>query len=216
LTTERQSSVRETHHGVAVPAALGTIDFHGDSHMTPRTILILALRILAFWCLVGAVTNLSSAAVVLFTYGAALLSGRPSGFGSNYYPGYSIVITFVQPVLLLAVAAILGFCAPGIASFYYRADEPPGVRTAEVTLAAVYRIVIQGLGVVTCLRAVSPLANALAWWGTSTGFLPSNPRGLVTILEATLYIIVGVALIGFAGALARWATISRSKPARGE
>lgn len=184
--------------------------------MSPRTILILALRILAFWCLVGAVTGISSAAVILFQVAATFLAGRgPSGLGSNYYTNYGVAIYFVQPVLLLAVAAILGFCAPGIASLYYRAEEPPGTQTSGLTLAAVYRIVIQGLGVFTWLRALTPIANAIAFWGTSGAFYQLGPRGFVFVFETILYIVVGSLLVAFAGTLARWATTSRRRGGTG-
>jgi hypothetical protein len=178
--------------------------------MTPRTILILALRILAFWCLIGAVTGISSAAVITYQYAAMFLAGQGAPpLRSNYYSNYGVAIYFVQPVLLLVVAAILGLCAPGIASFYYRKDEPAGVQTSSLTLAAVYRIVIQGLGVVTCLRAVAPIAQFIVWWGQWGGARSLGLHELPVIAEAFLFVVAGGLLIVFAGTLARWATMSR-------
>jgi hypothetical protein len=189
--------------------------------MTPRTILILALRILGFWCLVIAVSGISYAVAIAWQYFVAFASGRgpPPGLRSSYYSNYGVAIAFVQPVLHLTLAAILGLGAPAIASLYYRREAPPDASTAggELTLAAVYRIVIQGLGVFTCLRAVSPIATAITTLGMSGGFQSSNaPREFVMLLEAILYIVVGAVLIGLAGPLARWATISRSWPVRRE
>jgi hypothetical protein len=176
--------------------------------MTPRTILILALRVLGFWCLVSAIVGISSAAATAFQYAVVLPSVR--GFRSGYTPDYSyaMIAGFVQPVIYFALAAILGLCAPGIASFYYRADEPPGARTAGggVALMHVYRIVIQGLGVFTCLRAVSPIARILIGLGNPGGSRQLFPHELATMLEVVLYVACGAILIGCAGMLARWAT----------
>jgi hypothetical protein len=184
--------------------------------MAPRTILILALRILAFWCLVIAVSGISYAVAIAWQYFVAFGTGRglPPGL-SSYYSNYGVLVVFVQPVLHLTLAAILGLGAPAIAALYYRREDPPGARTAgsDLTLAAVYRIVIQGLGVFTCLQAISPLASAIATLGLSGDFLQqSRPHEFTMLIQAILYVLIGGVLIGLAGPLARWATISRSGP----
>jgi len=183
--------------------------------MTPRTILILALRILGIWFFLNAIAGAAYAATASYQYAGELASFRVPLLGLRSGVEF-VVLAFVQPVFQFVAAAVLLLCAPRIASLYYRSDAYPDAGTAAsgVTLTDVYRIVMQTLGVLTCLRAISPLTLAIASLGDFGGSPQLVPKQLATTLEAILYIAIGGILIGGASAIARWATASPSDLAR--
>ena len=183
--------------------------------MTPRTILILTLRILGIWFFLNAIAGAFYAATASYQYAGKLASYPELSFGLR--SGVEICRVGLRPTSVSAVAAaVLLLCAPRIASLYYRSDVYPNTGTAAsgVTLTDVYRIVMQAFGVFICLRAISPLALAIASLGDIGGSPQLVPKQLATTLEAILYIAIGGVLIGGAGVLARWATALPSDLAR--
>ena len=153
--------------------------------MTPRTILFIATRLLALWCLVSSISTLAAA--------PAMDWGMP---GEVRYAQILSVVSLTVTPLVCAVLLWFGssWIAQRVSADAAAASSGPIAKDLELTPASLFEVGVSLLGVIIIAAVLPEFANALAF-AIAAHFVPSGqePIDSTLQLERWVYLQSGVA-----------------------